>query len=264
MKKKYKLKVLQIETTNICNANCKFCIHSSIKKFGTMSDKLFKKILLDARGIKSLTTIIPMLLGEPLCDKKIIKRLQLINEILPSKSIHLFTNGSLLTPSLISKLIKIDNLFMHFSLNGMNKETRKELMELDDYDYVVDMINLYQKTGKPFEVLLVAHPSISDGDLKKFKEFNWKTKLVKYGNWSGDKFKGTKATFCSRAISEMTIMYDGRVNLCCMEYGKVIFGDVNNSTVREIWESTHRQMYCEAHSFGKYLLGVCADCNYSK
>jgi len=260
MRTKYNLNILQIETTNICNAKCKFCIHSSLKKFGTMSDKLFLKILQDARAITSLKIIVPMLLGEPLCDKKIIKRLKLINKILPEKKIVLFTNGSLFTPKIIKKLEKINNLIVVFSLNGATKETRKELMGLDDFDPVVEMINLYQKTGKYFKVLMINHPSISHGEIAKFNKFNWITTIIPYNNWSGDKFDDVRQTNCHRAISEMTIMYDGRVNLCCMEYGKVIFGDVNKQSVKEVWESPHRQMYCEAHSKGKFLRGVCSNC----
>ena len=118
-----KLKVLQVETTNVCNSNCVFCIHNSLKKFGTMSDKLFKKILMDAREM-NLDTIVPMLLGEPFCDRKIISRLKLINKILPGLTINLFTNCSLLTPKRVKQLTEIDSLIMHFSLNG-TKATRK-------------------------------------------------------------------------------------------------------------------------------------------
>jgi len=258
-----KLKSIQIETTNICNANCSFCIHNSINKFGTMSDKLFLKILHEARRIPSLVSVVPMMLGEPFCDPDIIKRLKLINKILPEKEIVLFTNGSLLTPSKIKELKKIKDLTVNFSLNGLNKEMREKLMGLDDFDYVVKMINLYEKTGKPFKVLLVADPTVSTGELNKFKKLTWKTQLVKYGNWTGDKGRGTRQSQCVRAKAGMTIMYDGRVNLCCMEYGKVIFGDLNKQTIKDVWRSPYRQMYCKAHSAGKFLLGVCNNCNYA-
>ena len=58
----------------------------------------------------------------------------------------------------------------------------------------------------------------------------------------------------------MTVMYTGLVNLCCMEYGKVIFGDLNKQTIQEVWESPFRQMYAKAHSEAKYLKGVCSNC----
>ncbi len=257
----YPLKVLQIETTNICNAKCVFCIHSKLKKFGTMSDKLFLKILNHAREIPSIKIIVPMLLGEPFCDD-IINRLKQINKILPDKKIVIFTNGSLLNPKIIKQLDKIKNLEMWFSLNG-TAETRKKLMGLDDYDYVVKMINLYKITGKPFQVSYINHPDITE-EIKEFKKeikkYDWKIAEVFYKNFSGDIFEGCRQTYCKRAISQMTIMYDGQVNLCCMEEGKVIFGDVKTSSIKKIWESPHRQMYCEAHSKGKYLLGVCENC----
>ena len=260
MRKKYKLKVLQIETTNICNGKCKFCIHNDLKEFGTMSDRLFLKILLEASGIKSLKIIVPMLLGEPFCDPMIIPRMKLINRILPKVQIHLFTNGSLLTKDKITELQEIENLTMHFSLNGINKETRFKLMGLNDYEHVIEMIKLYKKTNKPFETICVQSPDLSKEELKDFLNLKLNSKIIPYKNWSGDKFKKGRQTFCNRAICQMPVMYDGRVNLCCMEYGKVIFGDLNKQTIKEIWESPHRQMYCEAHSFGKFLLGPCANC----
>ena len=253
------LKVLQIETTNICNANCKFCIHSSLPKFGHMSDELFLKILNDAKEIPSIQRIVPMMLGEPFCDPKIFKRLKLINKILPDKNIHIFTNGSLLTPAKIRKLEKIDRLFVHFSLNGINKETRKNVMGLDDFNRVLKIIKLYKKTGKPYEILAI-EMNLSNSQIEEFNNLDINAKVIGYRNWSGDKFSGTAKTGCSRAISNMTIMYDGIVNLCCMEHGKATFGDVSKKSLKEIWESDYRQMYAKTHLLGGYLKGPCMNC----
>lgn len=253
------LKVLQIETTNLCNAKCIFCIHSKLKKFGTMSNKLFLKILKDAQEIPSIEMVVPMLLGEPFLDNKIITRLRQINKILPGKAIHIFTNCSLLTPDLVKDLYPIKNLKMHFSLNG-TRQTRKKLMGLDDYEDCVKMINLYKKSGKPYSVQIIAHPSVSSGELEEFKKTFKNPHIVGYKNWSGDKFCALPKTKCVRAMYEMTVMNDGLVNLCCMEYGKVIFGDLNKNSVKEIWESPSRQRYSKTHSEGKYMKGVCSNC----
>ena len=257
----YPLKLLQIETTNLCNSNCIFCIHSSLKNLGTMSDELFLKILKDAKKIPTLETIIPMMLGEPFVDKKMISRLKLINKILPGKKIEIFTNISLITPKIIEQLKEIDNTTMIFSLNGYNKETRKKLMGLDDYDHCVEMIDLYVKTGKPYFVSMIMHPSVSDREIEDFKKNSkWNITISEYKNWSGDKFDAPRQTHCRRAISEMTIMWNGKVNLCCMEYGKVIFGDINKESVLSVWESKHRQMYARMHSQGEWMKGVCSNC----
>jgi len=248
------LEVLQIETTNYCNAKCVFCIHNSLKKFGIMSDNLFLKILKDAKKIKTIREIIPMMLGEPFMDPKFLERLKLINKILPGRRIRIFTNCSLLTKQIIEELWKIDNLYMVFSLNG-TKEIRKNLMGLDDFDNVIKMIKLYA-TKKHCIVQMVSHPSISNKEEKDFLNlFPNKppiVKIISYKNWSGDKFTAFPKTKCERAISHMTIMWNGLVNLCCMEYGKEIFGDLNKQSIKEVWEKNKRQRYYILHSIGKY------------
>ena len=255
------LKVVQIEVTNLCNSKCVFCLHSKLKKFGTMSDELFNKILTDLKEIPSIDLIVPMLLGEPFCDRKFIQKLKLINQILPEKNIAFFTNGSLLTKKKIKEIAKIKNLRVFFSLNGARAETRKRLMGLDDYAHVVEMINLYAKTGRPYEITFVKNPDVSEGEVLEFKKRYANNIVIGYKNFSGDNFEAGPQSYCTRAIKEMTIMWDGRVNLCCMDaFGKVIFGDVNKQSVKEVWESPERQRYSEAHKNGEYLDGICSNC----
>jgi len=261
MCKIYPLKLLQIETTSVCNSHCKFCIHNTLPKYGHMSDEIFSKILNDAVEIPSIVSVVPMMLGEPFCDPKIFKRLKMINDILPGKAVHLFTNGSLLAPAKIKRLEKIENLVMHFSLNGVNKETRKEAMGLSDFNRVLRIIKLYAKTGKQYEALAIKTSYMSDLAIEEFKAMDINTKVIGYRNWSGDKFKDKRQTKCVRAISHMTIMWDGIVNLCCMEHGKATFGDVSKKSVKEIWEGNYRQMYCQVHVAGGYLKGPCFNCS---
>lgn len=256
------LKIVQIEVTNLCNANCVFCPHSKVKKFGTMTDHLFKKILNDVKKINSVERIIPMLLGEPFCDRKFLQKLKLINKILPGMKITIFTNCSLLSRKKIIALSKIKNLEVFFSLNGACKKTRQDLMRLFDYDNAIKMIDLYAKTGRPYVVTLVKHPIVSSAEILEFKKKYGNHMVVEYKNFSGDIFDDGPKTHCNRAISEMTIMWDGIVNLCCMDaYGKVTFGDVNIASVKDIWESEARQKYANVHLDGHYMRGVpCSNC----
>lgn len=254
------LKVLQIETTNLCNSHCVFCVHNEFKEFGTMDDSLFEKILNDAKEIETLEYVIPMLTGEPFMDKKILQKLKLINKILPGKKIHLYTNGSLLTPEIINELSSIENLTMFFSLNG-NAETRKELMGLDDYEYVASMIRLYDLTKKPYKVLFVFYPAVARTNVENFVR-TWKDKanVLIYGNFLGRKYKAFGTTKCTRATSHMTVLWNGKVNLCCFDaFGEVIFGDLNNQTIKEVWNSEKRQSFATAHLEGK-IIKPCDKC----
>jgi len=41
---------------------------------------------------------------------------------------------------------------------------------------------------------------------------------------------------------------------------EVIFGDLNKQTIEEIWNSSHRQFYANAHLEGKIIKGLCKNC----
>ena len=227
-----------------------------------MSDFLFEKILKDVKEIPSIEVIVPMLLGEPFCDRKFIQKLKLINSMLPDKKIVVFTNCSLLTRKKIGALAEIKNLKIFFSLNGASKGTRKELMKLDDYNHAVEMIELYKQTGRPYEVTIIKHSLVTEGELLEFKKQHENSLIISYKNFSGDKFEDSPKTHCTRAIKEMTIMFDGIVNLCCMDAtGKITFGNTNKASVKDIWESKNRQMYATTHAEGCYLRGgPCSNC----
>lgn len=256
------MKVLQIEVTNFCNGKCIFCVNSKLKNKGTMSMKLFRKILIDAQEMEDLEQIIPMLTGEPFMDKKFLKRLKLINKIHPTKIIKVFTNGSFLRPEVIESLSEIKNLKMYFSINGACKETRKRIMGLDDYEHVIKMILLYEKTGKPFRTTIVSYPSIKQREIDEFSKIWDKNALIiSYKNFAGKLFNYKPKTGCNRAINHMTVLFDGRVNLCCMDaFGEMIFGDLRKQTVKEVWNSPARQAYINAHLRCKPWKGLCANC----
>lgn len=256
------MKVLQIENTNYCNSKCIFCSHNKIKKRGIMNHELFEKILRDAKEIKTLETVIPMLNGEPFMDKGFLIKLKSINKILPRKRIIFYTNGSLLNEKILNELNEIKNLTINFSLNGNCKETRKRLTELDDYEYVVKMISIYSRFEKPYQVSFVADSSVEVQELFDFSQ-KWGAcaRLIKLANYAGEIFNalGPKLN-CIRAIEHMTVLYNGKVNLCCMDSpAKIIFGDLKKQSVKEIWKSEKRQEYVQGHLNGK-IMKLCDNC----
>ena len=227
-----------------------------------MSNELFEKILNDARDIDTLETIIPMLTGEPFIDKEFLIKLRLINNILPGKNIIVYTNGSFLNEEILNELNVIKNLDINVSLNGNCKETRKRLMGLDDYDHVVKMISIYSKFGNPFNVSFVAEPSVENKELQEFyQKWGIHSQLIKFSNFAGENFDAENPmTHCIRAIEQMTVLFDGKVSLCCLDSpAEIIFGDLNKQTVKEIWESEERQRYVKGHLNGK-IMTRCDNC----
>ena len=269
------IEVLQVETTNLCNARCIFCAHGQIEEHGTMSDRLYSKILTDASKLDPPPeTFIPMLTGEPFLDPQIVDSVKEARAVLPTTEIHLYTNGSPLTEESIKKLAEIPGFRLNISANGASAETRKRLTGLDDYEYVARMIDYVDELHIPHTVSLVQHPSITEEEEEDFirkwgqvtSSSSCRTPYVfQHLNFAGLTCPVSENNFtrCIHATSHMTVLWDGRVNLCCMDpLGRKIFGDLNHQTVAEVWFSKGRQHYAALHEEGRGVeCEVCRDCN---
>jgi len=269
------LEVLQVETTNYCNARCIFCAYDQIQKHGIMSDRLYSKILKDATKLKPPPkTFIPMLTGEPFTDPEMVDRIKEARTALPQTDIALYTNGSKLTEQIIRKLAAVPNFHLNISANGASVETRKRLTGLGDYEHVARMIDYIDSLHISHSVSLVQHTSITREEEKAFKR-RWgkatsssscRTPYVfQHLNFAGLTHKNEQICFanCIHATSHMTVLWNGKVNLCCMDpLGRKIFGDLNQQTVAEVWFSQERQRYATMHKEGKGAkCKVCRDCN---
>jgi len=269
------LEVLQVETTNRCNARCIFCAHGRIEKHGTMPDRLYSKILREACKLDPHPgTFIPMLTGEPFLDPQIVDRIKEARAALPATEIHLYTNGSLLTREIVRQLAEVPNFRLNISANGASPETRRRLTGLDDYENVAEMIDYVDALQIPHTVSLVQHPSITEEEEEAFNH-TWgqvtsssssRTPYVfQHLNFAGLTCICDENNFsrCIHATSHMTVLWDGRVNLCCMDpLGRAFFGDLNHETVAEVWYSEGRQHYVTMHEAGRGTeCEVCRDCN---
>lgn len=246
------LVVLQVETSNICQAKCVFCQHSHFTEFGTMTDKLYTKIINEASQLPGLQTFIPMLTGEPFCDKQIIQRIKYARQCLPLVNIQLYTNGSLLTFEILQQLRLMPNFHLSISLNGLNPETRKRVMGLDDWAHVVRMVRYAEQIKLSYRVTMVAYPEITEKEVRDFSAVGGTA--IQYQSWAGQQYhyERKRWTSCIRALSHMTVRYNGDANLCCFDpFGKVEFGNVNTETLEEIWTSRERQEYRDAHAVGQ-------------
>ncbi len=227
-----------------------------------MADDLFVKVIKEASQIPNLMTIIPMLTGEPFCDKQIIERIKYIRERLPWVAIQLYTNGSLLTFEIIQQLKEITNFSLSISLNGLNPETREKVMGLKDWGHVIRMARYAEAIKLPYRVTLVATPEIDPKEVESFIKVGGTA--LQYQSWAGQQYpyKRNRWTSCVRALNHMTIRYNGDANLCCFDpFGKVSFGNLNTQTIKEIWESPARQEYMMKHKAGEgNKLKLCDSC----
>lgn len=269
---------LQIESTNVCNADCCFCEYGAMSRpKGTMTMPLFRKIVDDAISIPIIDHYTITGLGETLLDRHIVDRIRYIRHKLAGVPIDIYTNGTFLRPEVVDRLIDAGLTTLYISLNAINAEKRKATMKLDDFDVVMEQIRYAiratEGTGTSVVVKgIVAKDLMECGDQEKFLEMFGgsfdKTKghafLHLEGNWAGAiwPMRVVMKEACHRALNQFMVLWDGRVSLCCFDgNGREILGDMNHQSIREVFNSQRATFIREAHYEGRRNeIPICAGC----
>ena len=100
---------LQLETTNICNANCIFCAYQYQENFrtgtGYMSDEILERALTQFKDMGGQDVEFTPLVGDALVDPQIIPRVKHAKD-LGFQWVHFYTNGILFNKIDVDALIK--------------------------------------------------------------------------------------------------------------------------------------------------------------
>lgn len=134
-----------IETTNLCNAQCVMCPHTTMKRpKQIMTENTFNIIIdkLTQENIKPQVFILNGF-GEPLTDPTIFSRIQKIKTTFPDSKIKLYSNLNLANKKTIQQIINSQLDEINVSLNGYNAKNYYQVMHID-----------YQKTIKNLKTLI--------------------------------------------------------------------------------------------------------------
>jgi len=243
---------VQIETTTHCNARCVFCYYPHLKRpKGTMSMDLFKKIIDEIVDLRQITEMSFQGLGEPLIDSHIVSRVAYAHKKLPWMYMSMFTNGSLLTLGTAKMLNKAGLSRLYVSLNSNDTDQREQIMGLKDYETVSKTCREILDANLDMKVnvkAVVATDFFAGEPVREF-ERRWvigdirecgRNHVHLEGNWGGHLWKArtVKNEGCQRALSQIMILWDGRVVLCCFDCeGENVFGDLNHQTIKEIYSN---------------------------
>jgi hypothetical protein len=256
---------LQLETTNVCQADCVFCSYTQMTRpKGTMPMPLFRKIVDDAVAIPLIENITLTGLGETLLDRHLVERIRYIKALRPHLAVDLYTNGNLLKPATTDALIAA-------GLDG------REIMHLDDFDQVLGYLDYALQAIKGTRTRIIVK-GVASKDLMEIGEHDafldrWGGDHTKggaaylhlEGNWAGamgQKMRTTPRNACHRAFGQIMVLWDGRVSLCCFDgFGEVILGDLATQTIREVYNGERATGIRVAHHEGRRSeLPLCGTC----
>lgn len=262
--------VVRVETTNHCNAACTFCPRESIGRPKTfMEDSLFEKIVREcgAHGIKTLHL---HNFGEPLLDKKLPERVKLAKE-LGVKKVKIFCNGALLRGEMAERLLSAGLDEIKISIDGANAKEFNDLRVGLQHQQVVENTRNFRKLrderGATTQVVAACTVTTDKDETETLlKDVVDAIDYAKLHNWAGGrKLLGNAKVRrpCDRLWRTMTILVNGDVSLCCLDYsGKEILGNVNEKTLKEIWNNERYQELRKLHIASQQeKIALCNNCS---
>jgi len=247
--------VLMIENTNHCNAECVMCPRDTLsRKRGFMDLGLLEKIIKELSGMRRKPITHLHGFGEPLLDRLLAEKIQLAKTC-GIKRTYIVTNASLLFPETSRKIISAGLDKMKISFYGTDEvsynNTMKKLNFEATFRNVTDFLRIRKemKRENPRLILQYLPTGTNNAGTEEFRSL-WSplidpnvgdclnvSSLHNYGGGRVHNRLWNKiVSACYFPWTSMSVLWDGRVVTCCMDYNGVqALGDLNSQSVQEVW-----------------------------
>lgn len=237
---------ISIETRTDCNLRCECCPQAaSPRPLTVMAEELFKKIINDLAAVSYTGRISPLCYNEPLLDDRLIELIRYAREQCPFSQLHLVTNGTLLTPDLLTQLL----------CAGLDTIT----------------IKVYRKDRdqNPAHLSPRLQPIANMARQMTAQKIRIETRSSRRSssNRPGDPLAlGTRrplSQFCELPFRQIVVRPDGKVVLCSQDHlNQQVMGDATSSSVASIWfneryEGVRRELLARSRK-GK----ICEQCDF--
>ncbi|MDO9534375.1 MAG: radical SAM protein [Bacillota bacterium] len=255
------LKVLKIELTDRCNANCIFC-ETKKAKGGLMPLETFKNIVIEFPEVKEVQ---PQFFGEPLLHPQFIDALKFLKE--NNKKVVFYTNGSLLKGDIAQKIASIAPDKIIFSIESDHKELYESLRRGLKWETTLENIEFFQMIKRP-ETTTVVRMTITQENvhiIEKISNF-WKQRVDEVAKSpevpKARKVKGQYLPVtCSRPWEQLVVKWNGNIVLCCIDWhGDYVMGHINDG-IRNVWSGAKFEEMRKRINTGD-LPEICLQCGF--
>ena len=266
---------VMVENTNICNANCVFCPHQIMKRqTGIIGLETFEKIVKQAKemGIGELTL---HGFGEPLLDKDFFAKVKVAKNFgIPL--VRTNTNGMYLTKEKLKDVFTSGLDEIYISFDAASESTFQKIRPgLNFIQVETNILGLIKekkkrKAKKPKIFLSFVESKENACEtgqyLQKWQDLVDGVSISFLHNWAGKLKKNEEKRQrdpCRLLWTDLVINWNGDVPLCCSDYeGRIILGNVNQQTLKEIWRGEKLKKIREFHLKGSFdKIDLCKDCD---
>jgi radical SAM protein with 4Fe4S-binding SPASM domain len=206
-------------------------------------------------------------------DRDLVKRVEYAKKK-GLKRVKIFSNGSLLTADKAKELIDAGLDEIKISFDGATKQEFERIRFGLSFDRVVanikELVKIRDRSKSSLKIK-VACCSTSDKDatMRSLENCVDGFSFDKVHNWAdSDINHAVKSSIrmpCSRLWRTFTVLSNGSVALCCLDYeGKVVLGDTNEKSIFEIWHNEHYKKIRLLHKTAQQdQIAICRNCTKS-
>ena len=205
-----------------------------------MSLELFRKIV-DECAELGITHVRVHNYGEPFLDRQLTEKVRYAKEK-GIKEVGMISNGSLITEKVARGMIEAGLDAINISVDAGGKDVFEQTRIGLNYDKVIAnierLVRIRAELGKRRPKLILSFVRQNNSaDEQAFIE-HWrhvadKIHITELHNWAGTLNHESDVNYpCYRPWLTFTVLWDGRVSLCCADFdGKTILGDLNTPTI---------------------------------
>lgn len=252
---------VMLQTVSRCNAACAFCPYPVVSRElpqGEMEQPLFERIIDEcAEHPGAVQRLLPYLMNEPLLDRRLVARINYAKRRLPWASVHILTNGSLLTERRGEELIDSGLDWIGISVHGFSEEAYHGAMGLSrevTYRRVERFVDRALARRGPGFVMLTFNgggpvtAQEREAALEHFRGLGVRRisyfggSISRAGNVSGieaprhAEIRGCRSIWWPEMIH---VLFNGDVVLCCMDWRRrVVVGNLSRAmSIADLWRS---------------------------
>lgn len=270
------MKIISIENTTLCAADCKMCVREKYKgPLTNMNQKLFEKCVDEAVqcGVEMMTLTG---FGEPLMDPEIERKLAYIKKTYSNVKVALTTTAHRLQGHLMDVICTyLDEI--NFSMYGINKETYEYVhggkLVFEENKKNID--DLLAREKRPYAIVSYIDMPATHVYLEEWKNYYegradqvnvWKLHRWPHSDNKDMSFKQCDPCRCLRldTLNGFYIKVNGSISPCCFDYNNELsIGNINESSLQEIIDGSvlNRLKVMQEKDWLRNSDMICGDCD---
>lgn len=275
--------IVSLELTNYCNLKCPYCTSPlGLRGRGYMSDQILSKIINDLKGMKP-NRIQLVGNGESTLHPNFS---EFITELAKTKRyISIVTNGQWISEDIPLKMLKAPLDLIEFSIDVGGKEQYEASRINGKFETLIENLKILKKLKTELKaktiinIRLMVRPSQQKKYLEElpfWKEYADRVMpqyITKINNtdYEDDVFlpvqiQNKDIPKCSMPFKHLEVKWTGEVLMCYYTLHQIgppglVIGNVNHSSIMELWNCEIMRQYREAHRKRiEENMPICAGC----